>query len=47
MAKHNIEEQVGIPWGIAFSVSWGGLKRRFMRSLITMAGVILAIAFLA
>ena len=47
MANHNIEEQVGIPWGIAFTVSWSGLKRRFMRSLITMAGVILAIAFLA
>ncbi len=43
----DIPNQVSIPWGIALSVSWSGLKRRFMRSMITMLGVILAIAFLA
>ena len=43
----SIPEQNPISWGIAFSVSWRGLKRRFLRLLITMAGVVLAIAFLA
>lgn len=42
-----IPEQTPISWGIAFSISWRGLKRRFLRLLITMAGVVLAIAFLA
>jgi ABC-type antimicrobial peptide transport system permease subunit len=42
-----IPEQVKIPWGIAFTVSWAGLKRRFLRSIITMIGVVLAIAFLS
>jgi ABC-type lipoprotein release transport system permease subunit len=41
-----IPEQVEVPWGIAFNVAWGSLKRRFLRSIITMLGVILAIAFL-
>lgn len=41
-----IPEQIRIPWSIAFSVSLAGLKRRFLRSLVTMAGVVLAIAFL-
>ena len=41
-----IPDQTVIPWSVAFSVSWGSLRRRFFRSLITMAGVILAIAFL-
>ena len=43
----SIPEQTPISWGIAFSISWRGLKRRFLRLLITMAGVVLAIAFLA
>ena len=48
MAKYDaIPEQVPIPWATAFLVSWAGLKRRLLRSLITMLGVILAIAFLA
>ncbi|MFH1732396.1 MAG: FtsX-like permease family protein [Planctomycetota bacterium] len=42
-----IPEQVRIPWATAFVVSWAGLKRRFLRSMITMVGVILAIAFLS
>ena len=43
---HDIPEQKPIPWGIALNVSWSGLKRRFLRSMITMVGVILGIAFL-
>ena len=43
----NVPEQTPISWAIAFTVSWRGLKRRFLRLLITMAGVVLAIAFLA
>ena len=42
-----IPEQVSISWATALVISWAGLKRRFLRSLITMTGVILAIAFLA
>lgn len=41
-----IPEQGRIPWNIAISVSWAGLRRRLLRGLITMAGVVLAIAFL-
>jgi len=41
-----IPEQPKVPWHIAVTVSWAGLKRRFFRSLITMIGVVLAIAFL-
>jgi len=41
-----IPEQTPVSWGIAFGVSWGSLKRRLFRSLITMSGVVLAIAFL-
>lgn len=38
--------QTKVPWTVAFSVSWGSLRRRFFRSLITMIGVVLGIAFL-
>jgi putative ABC transport system permease protein len=41
-----IPNQREVAWPIAFSVAWGSLRRRFMRAMITMAGVILAIAFL-
>ena len=41
-----IPNQTPVPWGVAFAVSWGSLRRRIFRSLITMMGVILAIAFL-
>ena len=44
--KQDIPCQVSVPWKVVFSVSWGNLRRRFFRSLITMLGVILAIAFL-
>ena len=42
-----IPEQVPVAWIVAARVSWRGLRRRFLRSLITMFGVILAISFLA
>lgn len=42
-----VPEQTRVSWSIAFQVSLAGLRRRFGRSMITMAGVILAIAFLA
>lgn len=41
-----IPEQTPVPWGIAMAVSWGSLRRRLLRSLITMFGVVLGIAFL-
>lgn len=41
----NIPGQTAVPWSVAFTVSWGNLRRRFLRSLITMAGVVLGIAF--
>lgn len=42
----DIPEHAPTPWGVAFIVSWRSVRRRFFRSLITMTGVILAIAFL-
>lgn len=44
--KKTIPTQGHVPWSIALSVSWGSLRRRFLRSLITMTGVVLGIAFL-
>jgi ABC-type lipoprotein release transport system permease subunit len=41
-----VPDQVNIPWRIAFTVSWASLRRRLFRSLITITGVVLAIAFL-
>lgn len=45
-SRHDIPEQVPIPWSVALAVSWAGIRRRMLRSLITMAGIVLAIAFL-
>jgi len=42
-----IPHQTALSWRIALTVSMAGLRRRFFRSLITMVGVVLAIAFLA
>ena len=42
-----IPDQVAVPWVTVCIICWKALKRRFLRSLITMTGVILAIAFLA
>ncbi len=47
MEAGNIPEQIRLSWAIAFQVSLAGLRRRFGRSMITMSGVVLAIAFLA
>jgi ABC-type lipoprotein release transport system permease subunit len=41
-----IPDQYSIPWGVAFQVSWAGVRRRIFRSAITMLGVVLAIALL-
>lgn len=45
--KEAVPEQTHISWGIAFRVSIAGVRRRFGRSMITMTGVVLAIAFLS
>lgn len=42
-----IPDQTPVPWSVALAVSWGSLRRRFLRALITMLGVVLGIAFLA
>lgn len=42
-----IPEQKSLSWPIVASVSIAGMKRRMARSLITMLGVVLAIAFLS
>ena len=44
--KSIIPEQTQVSWLVTVQVSWAGIKRRFFRSLITMSGVVLAIAFL-
>ena len=44
--KAIIPEQKQVSWLVTVQVSWAGIKRRFFRSLITMSGVVLAIAFL-
>jgi len=41
-----IPTQSAIPWSVALSVSWAGLRRRVLRALITVLGIVLAIAFL-
>jgi len=41
-----IPVQANVPWAVIFAVSWGSLRRRIFRSLITMIGVVLGIAFL-
>lgn len=43
----SIPEQSIVPWSVALRVSWAGVRRRMLRSLITMLGIVLAIAFLA
>lgn len=46
MPEKIINNQVVLPWGKACELAFKSLKKRFMRSLITMASVVLAIAFL-
>lgn len=42
----DIPEQNKVSWPVAFAVSVAGIRARFNRAMITMVGVILAIAFL-
>jgi hypothetical protein len=46
MAKARIGRQISLPFSKAFEVAWKGIRIRIWRSLITMSGIILAIAFL-
>jgi ABC-type antimicrobial peptide transport system permease subunit len=41
-----VQRQIVLPWSKAAEISWKSLKLRFWRSIITMSGIILAIAFL-
>jgi len=41
-----IGKQIMLPWSKAFEISVASVKIRFGRSLITMSGIVLAIAFL-
>ena len=45
--QSDIPDQIRVPWTIAGKISWAGLRRRLLRGMITMAGVVLAIAFLS
>jgi putative ABC transport system permease protein len=44
--RQNIPEQTEVSWPIVFAVSLAGMRRRLIRAIITMVGVVLAIAFL-
>jgi putative ABC transport system permease protein len=46
ISPSSIPEQSSVSWALALSVGWGSLKRRLLRSMVTMLGVVLAIAFL-
>lgn len=41
-----VQRQVTLPWSKALEISFKSLKTRFYRSMITMSGIVLAIAFL-
>lgn len=43
----DVPEQSHTTWDMAFRVSVAGVRRRFSRSMVTMTGVVLAIAFLS
>lgn len=45
-SARDIPAQSAVSWPIAFAVSVAGLRRRLGRSIVTMFGVVLAIAFL-
>ncbi|NLF94683.1 MAG: FtsX-like permease family protein [Oligosphaeraceae bacterium] len=45
--QSEIPEQRNVSWRITIAVSWNSIRRRFLRSLITLSSVVLAIAFLA
>jgi len=44
--RAGVGRQIVLPWSKAFEISMKSLKIRFWRSMITMSGIILAIAFL-
>lgn len=44
--REKIGRQIVLPLSKAFEIAWGGIRIRIWRSLITMSGIILAIAFL-
>ena len=45
--RSRIPEQKAIAWGTVCAVSWSGLRRRMLRSMVTISCVVLAIAFVA
>ena len=45
-ARQKIGRQIVLPFSKAFEIAWKGIQIRIWRSLITMSGIILAIAFL-
>jgi len=45
-ARSRIGRQIVLPSSKAFEIAWKGIRIRIWRSLITMSGIILAIAFL-
>ena len=45
-SRKKIGRQIVLPWSKAFEIAWEGVRIRLWRSLITMAGIVLAIAFL-
>lgn len=45
-ASNSIPRQASLPWSIVFRVSCAGIKRRLMRSVVTVGCVVLALAFL-
>ncbi|MFO7958269.1 MAG: FtsX-like permease family protein [Candidatus Brocadiia bacterium] len=45
--KERIGRQIVLPLSKAFEIAWGGIRIRLWRSLITMSGIVLAIAFLS
>lgn len=44
--RQKIGRQIVLPFSKAFEIAWKGIRIRIWRSLITMSGIILAIAFL-
>ena len=42
-----VPRQPPLPWALVFRISCAGMRRRMMRSLVTISCVVLALAFLA
>jgi hypothetical protein len=45
-SRRKIGRQIVLPFSKAFEIAWKGIRIRLWRSLITMSGIVLAIAFL-